>query len=98
VLAADPRYLQQAYNFSEGTVRGPWNEGEIKGMGKEYIYVEKPVAYVQETAGLTNLPDVYSKELQATEKLDKEMSAARSAEVKDAEPKGVAQWSTYDGK
>jgi len=41
------------------------------------------------------LPDDYTKELKATEKLDGEMSAVKSAEVKDAEPKGVAQWSTY---
>ena len=95
VLAADPRYLQQAYNFSAGTVRGPWNEGEIKGMGKDFIYVGDPIAYTQETAGQTKLPDDFSKELKATEKLDKEMSAVKSAEVKDAEPKGVAQWSSY---
>jgi Mn-containing catalase len=95
VLAVDPRYLQQAYNFSEGTVRGPWNEGEIKGMGKNFIYVEDPIAYVHETDGLTKLSDDYSKELKATEKLDKDLSKVKSAEVKEAEPKGVAQWSTY---
>ena len=95
VLGADPRYLQQAYNFSEGTVRGPWNEGEIKGMGKKFLYVEDPLAYVQETEGLTKLPDDYSKELEAAEKLDEKMSQIKSAEVKDAEPKGVPQWSTY---
>jgi Mn-containing catalase len=97
VLAADPRYLQQAYNFSDGSVRGPWNEGEIKGMGKEFIYVENPIAYVKETEGQTKLPDDFSKELKATEKLNKEMSEVKSAEVKKAEPNGVAQWSTYDG-
>ncbi|NOW97196.1 manganese catalase family protein [Mucilaginibacter sp. SG564] len=96
VLAADPRYLQQTYNFSEGTVRGPWNEGEIKGMGKEFIYIENPLDYVQETDGQTKLPDDYTTELKAAEKLDKEMSAVKSAEVKNAEPKGVAQWSTYE--
>jgi Mn-containing catalase len=98
VLAADPRYLQNVYNLSDGTVRGPWNEGEIKGMGKEFIYVENPLKQVQETEGQTKLPGDYGKELKATEKLDKEMSEVKSAEVKNAEPKGVAQWSTYDGK
>jgi Mn-containing catalase len=93
VLAADPRYLQQVYNLSDGTVRGPWNEGEIKGMGKDFIYVEDPIAYVTETEGLTKLPEDHTNELKATEKLDKEMSAVKSAEVKNAEPKGVAQWS-----
>jgi Mn-containing catalase len=96
VLAADPRYLQNVYNLSEGTVRGPWNEGEIKGMGKEFIYVEKPLAQVKETQGQTRLPEDYGKELKATEKLDKDMSKAKSAEVTNAEPKGVAQWSTYE--
>ncbi|WP_183564055.1 manganese catalase family protein [Mucilaginibacter sp. SP1R1] len=96
VLAADPRYLQNVYNLSDGTVRGPWNEGEIKGMGKEYIYIEKPLQQAQETQGQTKLPDDYTKELKATEKLDKEMSKAKSAEVINAEPKGVAQWSTYE--
>ena len=95
VLAADPRYTQQAYNLSDGAVRGPWNEGEMPGMGKEWIFVEKPLEQVQETEGQTKLPGDFSKELKATEKLDKEMSAAKSAEVKDAEPQGVAQWSTY---
>lgn len=97
VLAADPRFTQQAFNLSNGTsVRGPWNEGEMPGMGKEWIYVEKPLAQVQETEGQTKLPEDFSKELKATEKLDKEMSTVKSAEVKDAEPLGVAQWSTYD--
>ena len=95
VLAADPRHLQNVYNLSDGTVRGPWNEGVIKGMGKEFIYVEKPLQQAQETEGQTKLPEDFSKELKAAEKLDKEMSAVKSAEVKNAEPKGIAQWSTY---
>ena len=96
VLAADPRYLQNVYNLSDGTVRGPWNEGEIKGMGKNFNYVENPIQQAQETEGQTKLPDDFSKELKATEKFDKEMSAEKSAEVKNADPKGVAQWSTYE--
>jgi Mn-containing catalase len=96
VLAADPRYLQNVYNLSDGTVRGPWNEGEIKDMGKEFIYVEKPLQQVQETEGQTKLPDDLSKELKDTAKLDKKMSEVKSAEVSNAEPKGVAQWSTYE--
>src|SRR6201996_1083785 len=95
VLGADPRYLQNVYNLSEGTVRGPWNEGEIKGMGKEFIYVENPLQQAQETEGQTKLPENFTKELKATAQLDQEMSAVKSAEVKDTEPKGVAQWSTY---
>jgi Mn-containing catalase len=96
VLAADPRYLQNVYNLSDGAVRGPWNEGEIKDMGKEFAFVEKPLEQVQETVGQTELPDDFSAELKDAEKLNKEMSAVKSAEVKEAEPKGVAQWSTYE--
>jgi Mn-containing catalase len=95
VLAADPRFLQQAYNLSDGTVRGPWNEGEIKGMGKDFVYIDNPIAYVRETDGQTIQPKEMDKALAETEKLDKEMSKLKSEEVKKADPKGVAQWSTY---
>jgi len=95
VLAGDPRYLQNVYNLSDGIVRGPWNEGEIKGMGKEFNYVEDPITQVQETEGQTKLPDDFSAEIKESEKLNKDMSKVKSTEVKNAEPKGVAQWSTY---
>ena len=95
VLAADPRYLQQVYNLSGGTVRGPWNEGEIKGMGKDFEYVEDPIAYVKETEGLTNLGQDMKKALTETDKLNQKMSEVKSEEVKSAEPEGVAAWSTY---
>jgi Mn-containing catalase len=95
VLAADPRYTQQAYNMSAGTVRGPWNEGEMPGMGKNWVYIPDPIAQAKETKGHTVLPDDFSKELKQTEKLDKEMSKIKSEEVKQAEPEGVAQWSDY---
>ena len=95
VLGADPRYLQQVYNLSAGTVRGPWNEGEIKGMGKDFEYVEDPIAYINETEGLTKLTDPKKKELADAQKLDKKMSEVKSAEVKKTDPMGVAQWSTY---
>jgi len=95
VLAADPRYLQNVYNMSAGTVRGPWNEGEMKGMGKEFNYVEDPIQQVQETEGQTVLDEDFSSEMEAATELNKDMSELRSAEVKDAEPAGVSQWSTY---
>src|ERR1700761_5964810 len=79
-LAADPRYLQQVYNLSEGTVRGPWNQGEIKGMGKDYVYIEKPLAYIHETEGLTKQPKEMDKAMADKEKLDKEMSRIKSEE------------------
>src|ERR1700759_829294 len=83
VLAADPRYLQNVYNMSEGTVRGPWNEGEIKGMGKDFNYVEDALAQAKETEGQTKLSDDYTNDLKAAEKQDKEMSKVKSAEVKN---------------
>ncbi|UOE48805.1 manganese catalase family protein [Mucilaginibacter sp. SMC90] len=95
VLAADPRYLQNAYNMSEGTIRGPWNEGEIKGMGKDFVYVEDPIAQAKETEGQTKLAEEFTKELKTRDKTDKQMSAEKSGEVKNSEPDGVAQWSTY---
>ncbi|MDQ2753382.1 MAG: manganese catalase family protein [Bacteroidota bacterium] len=98
VLQADPRFTQQYYNTSPAnSVRGPWNEGEMPGLGKNWEYVADPVAAVKETEGLTtNMPPM-DKELAVTEKVNKQMSDVKSAEVKSAEPKGVAQWSTYSG-
>ena len=95
VLAADPRFTQQAYNLSDGAVRGPWNEGEMPDMGIEWIFVEDPLQQVKDTRGQIELPQDFSKELKDTKKLDKEMSKTKSAEVKNSEPEGVAQWSTY---
>ncbi|WP_121810290.1 manganese catalase family protein [Mucilaginibacter kameinonensis] len=96
VLAADPRYTQQVYNLSDGVVRGPWNEGEMPGTGKEWIYVEQPLQQVQETEGQTNLPQDFTKALKAAERQNQNMSALKSTEVNNAEPKGVEQWSTYE--
>ena len=99
VLASDPRYTQLAFNMSNGTtVRGPWNEGEMPGMGKEWDYVADPVAYVKQTQGLSQNNKSMEKELKLTHKLDKEMSAVKSAEVKNSEPEGVAQWSNYQSE
>jgi Mn-containing catalase len=96
VLGADPRFTQQYFNMSNGaTARGPWNEGEMPGMGKEWNYIADPLAYVQETQGITQTDKELDKELKQTQKLDKEMSVAKSAEVKKSEPEGVVQWSTY---
>jgi Mn-containing catalase len=96
VLAADPRYTQQAFNLSNGTtVRGPWNEGQMPDMNKEWNYIADPLTYVKETQGQITSDKAFDKELKDTEKLDKEMSKIKSEEVKSSEPEGVAQWSTY---
>jgi len=99
VLQADPRYTQQYFNFSpENSFTGPWNEGEMPKMGKDWEFIADPVAYSKETKGLTDLPDDKEEELEETEALDIEMSEVKSAEVKNAEPDGVAQWSDYKSK
>ena len=96
VLAADPRFTQQAFNLSDtDAVRGPWNEGEMPDMGKNFQYIADPISYVKETNGLTDLHPDMSKELKSTEKLNKETSKVKSDEVTRAESDGVAQWSTY---
>lgn len=99
VLQADPRFTQQYFNLSNGTsVRGPWNEGEMPDLGLQWDYIEDPKAYVKETEGLTVLKDEKETELEETDTLNQEMSKLRSEEVKQAEPKGVAQWSDHPQK
>lgn len=96
VLAADPRYVQKVFNMSQGTVRGPWNEGEIPGMGKNWEYIAEPVAYVNESDGLSKQEKGMERPLADAEQLNKKMSEEKSEEVKSTEPKGVAQWSDYE--
>jgi Mn-containing catalase len=96
VLQADPRFTQQYFNMSPAqSVKGPWNEGTMPETGKEWIYVEDPIAHVKETQGLTVEEKGMSKKLAETEKLNKQLSEVKSAEVDSAQPKGVAQWSDY---
>ncbi len=96
VLQADPRFTQQYFNFSPSqSVRGPWNEGEMPGMGKEWKYIADPLSHVIQTEGLSALEDNLETELDETDAKNEEMSALKSEEVKSAEPKGVAQWSEY---
>lgn len=99
VLQADPRFTQQYFNFSpEKSVRGPWNQGEMPDLGKQWEYIEDPIAHVKQTEGLTQLDDPMVDELEQTDEIDKEMSELRSTEVKASEPEGVARWSDYDAK
>jgi len=95
VLAADPRYTQQFFNLSDGTIRGPWNEGQMPDMNKEWNYVADPLTYVKETQGQTATDKTFDKELKQTDKLNEEKSKLKSEEVISSEPDGVAQWSKY---
>jgi len=98
VLQADPRFTNQYFNLSEGeSARGPWNEGAMPITGKPWDFIADPIAHVKETTGLQNQEKGIEKEMKLTEKLNKELSKTKSAEITSAEPQGVAQWSSYDG-
>ena len=97
VLQADPRFTQQYFNMSpQSSARGPWNKGEIPGMGKQWEYIEDPIEHVSATEGLTVLKDAKEAELKETAQMDAKMSETKSKEVFKAEPKGVAQWSNFN--
>ena len=99
VLQADPRYTQQYFNLSPSqSARGPWNEGEMPGLGLQWEYIADPSSHVSETEGLTKLKDDKADELEAADTLNQKMSEQKSKEVKSAEPKGVAQWSDYSAE
>lgn len=99
VLQADPRFTQQYFNLSEGhSYSGPWNNGEMPGMGKDWEYIEDPISYVKETEGITTLDEEFADELQEMEDMNQQMSEERSEEVTGAEPDGEAQWSSYEEK
>ncbi|RZK14724.1 MAG: manganese catalase family protein, partial [Pedobacter sp.] len=91
-----PRFTQQYFNLSpDNSFSGPWNEGEMPGMDKEWEFISDPAAFVQETEGLTNLDDDKTAEMEEKEALNLKMSEEKSEEVIAAEPDGVAQWSDY---
>ena len=99
VLQADPRYTQQYFNLSPSqSARGPWNEGEMPGLGLQWEYIADPLSHISETEGLTKLKDDKADELEAADTLNQKMSEQKSKEVKSAEPKGVAQWSDYSAE
>ncbi|MDB5119805.1 MAG: manganese catalase [Sphingobacteriales bacterium] len=96
VLQSDPRFTNQYFNLSQGqSVRGPWNEGAMPITGKQWDYIEDPIAHVVSTEGLQTKDKAIEKELKETEKLNKELSSIKSHEITDAEPDGLAQWSSY---
>ncbi len=99
VLQADPRFTNQYFNLSNGeSARGPWNQGNMPITNKPWDYISEPISHIHESHGLLHQEKGIEKEIKATEKMNKELSKERSAEVITAEPKGVAQWSTYNGQ
>jgi Mn-containing catalase len=98
VLQGDPRYTHAYFNMSNGAdVRGPWNEGQGPwGAGESWNYIEHPHEHVMETAGEVEAkPEGTKHSVQEIAKKDKELSRARSQEVKSGSSKGVQQWSDY---
>jgi len=96
VLQADPRFTNKYFNMSpEKSVRGPWNQGEMPGMGLQWDYIADPLAHVKETEGLSIEEIGMEEKLAETESLNIEMSKIKSEEVISAEPDGTAQWSDY---
>jgi Mn-containing catalase len=99
VLQADPRFTQQYFNLSpEKSVRGPWNQGEMPGMNKEWDYVADPISQVKQTEGLSVTDTDMEAQLEKTEQLNLALSKQKSEEVKAADPSGTAQWSDYDAQ
>lgn len=98
VLQADPRFTQQYFNLSAPqSVRGPWNQGEMPGMGMEFEYIEDPLTYVKEKSD-EKVTKEMKKELDATEKKNKEMSKQKSDEVKKADKKSGDSWNDPKSK
>jgi Mn-containing catalase len=96
VLQADPRFTHQYFNLSpEKSVRGPWNEGEMPNLGKNWEYIADPLSHVKQSEGLTDSDSSKEAELEKTEELNIKMSELKSKEVKITEPEGIAQWSDY---
>jgi len=96
ILQADPRFTQQYFNMSpENSFKGPWNQGEMPGMGKDWELIEDPKNFVKETEGLSFLEDDKEAEIREAQESNVKLSEERSTEVNSAEPDGLAQWSDY---
>jgi Mn-containing catalase len=99
VLQGDPKHSNTYFNMSNGQeMRGPWNEGVSPELGETWRYIDDPIAHVTSTNGLLDEVIEGTERTEATiEKLNKELSKERSAEVTSATTEGENQWSLYDG-
>ncbi len=92
VLQADPRFTQQYFNMSKPqSVRGPWNQGEMPGMGKDFEYISEPLDYVREKS-MEKVSKEMKEELKATEKQNEKLSKQKSKEVKEADANHDGRW------
>jgi len=94
VLQSDPRFSNVYFNMSSGNdFKGPWNSGKSTQFGEEIQYVADPITYVMETNGLLEHEAAGTGRTEASvQKLNKDMSKQRSAEINSANPPGVMQW------
>lgn len=96
VLQGDPRYVNKYFNMSNGaSARGPWNEG-TNILGDEWLYVDDPVAHVIATQGMMkDEPRGTARSEKEVSRMNEELSAMRTKEVRAGTPKGENQWSSY---
>jgi Mn-containing catalase len=94
VLQSDPRFSNVYFNMSSGNdFSGPWNSGKTTQFGEEVQYVADPIAYVMETNGLLQHEAAGTDRTESgVQKLNKELSGQKSAEVNSANPPGLMQW------
>jgi Mn-containing catalase len=96
VLQSDPRYSNLYFNMSSGnTIRGPWNQGQSSQLGETWQFIEDPIRHIMETNGLLDQQAAGTDRTdKSVEKLNKEMSKAKSEIVNMASPIGKQQWNT----
>jgi Mn-containing catalase len=94
VLQSDPRFSNVYFNMSSGNdFSGPWNSGKTTQFGEEIQYIADPISYVMETNGLLEHEASGTDRTEASvQKLNKELSKQKSAEVNNANPLGSMQW------
>jgi len=96
VLQSDPRFTQQYFNLSNPTsARGPWNQGNMPKMDKEWEYISDPATYVNTTSGLTSEDVNLNTEIEEANALSIQLGEIRSLEIKSSEAEGTATWSDY---
>ncbi|HEX5819864.1 MAG TPA: manganese catalase family protein, partial [Gemmatimonadales bacterium] len=99
ILQGDPRYTHLYFNMSNGMeVRGPWNEGRGPWrQDEQWVYIDDPIAYVDQTAGLTEGRETRGSRMSAeqAEKLGRELGRNRADAIRSMIPQGENQWSAY---
>jgi Mn-containing catalase len=93
----DPRYSNKYFNLSNGqSHRGPWNKGKSKDLKEDWVFIENPVDYVNQTNGLIDSEiegtnRTHSSVEEESHKLGKE----RSKEISRSVTLKNIQWSEY---